>query len=113
MAAGHHGDEAGARAAVSPISEGGILPDKKLGRDGARESERKVDSAREVTKDSVGLFPVAGCGRGHVTVEEADRSRDVGTGNVGTVEKLANKRRKREGLDFGGKVKEVVCSRLR
>ena len=47
-----------------------------------------------------------------MTVEEADRSKDVGTGHVGTVEELANKRGKREGLDVEREVKEAVFSRL-
>jgi hypothetical protein len=41
-------------------------------------------------------------------VDEADRKRDVGTGHVGTIEELANKRGKTEGLDVEGEVKEVV-----
>ena len=86
MAAQHHRDEAGARAAVNPISERRILPEKELGRDIAREKKTKVHCVREVAENTCSLFPMASYRRRHVTVEEADNSKDVGTGHVGIVE---------------------------
>jgi hypothetical protein len=79
-------NEADARAMVSPINKEGVLPNKKFGKDGARKSKTRNHCAREIAKNTVCLFPMMSNRGRHMTVEETDITRDVGTGHVGTIE---------------------------
>ncbi len=69
----HHIDEAGAGVVVNAVSEGGVLPDEGIKRDGAVEGEAVVSGSRDVAEDALGLFPMAACERARVAIEEADR----------------------------------------
>ncbi len=70
-AAGHHRDEAGARAAVDTIVKGGVLRDKKFCRNRSDKGEAIFLGAIDITKNSFGLFPMTRSRRGHKPARHA------------------------------------------
>ena len=106
-AAGHHGNEAGAGAAVNSIGKGGILPDEEVGADVGAEGDAVVLCPGDIAEDTLGLLSVPSGGRAHVAAEEADSCSYVRACHVRKVQELAGEGGEREGLDVERGITEV------